>query len=140
MMEWAPSKGRIGGKEKSKLLPVRPDIPHSFICITQAVKVYLWSLCKGKQQKNQSWSSYHWNVSWVVREVMHVQVTEKVNKLSGDVGGTQAFLKSYQPGLVHIIKGLSKSEHAKMQSLAMEWEERGALVDVQCRCAGSLIY
>jgi hypothetical protein len=71
---------------------------------------------------------------------MRAQVTEKVNELSGDVGGTQAFLKSYQPGLAHVVKGLSKSEHAKMQSLATEWEERGAPVDVQRQYVGYLIY
>jgi hypothetical protein len=71
---------------------------------------------------------------------MGTQVTEKVNELSGDIGGTQAFLKHYQPGLVHIVKGLSKSEHAKMQSLATEWEERGAPVDVQRQYVAFLIY
>ena len=69
---------------------------------------------------------------------MRAQVTEKVKELSGDVGGSPAFLKYYQPGLSHVVKGLSPSEHAKMQSLATEWEERGAPVDVQRRHVGFL--
>jgi hypothetical protein len=106
------------------------------IFVTQAVKVYLWNLCKARPQKNQGWSLYQWNVSCVVGEVMHAQVTEKVKELSGDVGGSKAFLKYYQLGLSQVVKGLSPSEHAKMQSLATEWEERGAPVDIQHQYIG----
>jgi hypothetical protein len=64
---------------------------------------------------------------------MKLQVNQMAMQLSGAFPGSTAYLAHYRPALASVVHGLTAAETDTMRALAVEWTDRGAPVEVQCR-------
>ncbi len=78
---------------------------------------------------------YHrkWNVAAVVGHIRKSEVDILCCEKSGAGRGSKEYLGAYQTVLSAYVNGLSASEKAEFDDMAVEWNERSPPEDVQRR-------